>query len=229
MITLIYLVILIIVIIISKLLLKTKYKPKFNISIEGNIGSGKSTILEELRKLKYCVECQKFLKISSLLKKFYDDKENRKSEDMYILQKSIYDIYKETWNTKYETQYEVRLLEGICSSVNVFSKRSFDKKEINEKDFINLNEKCNLKKDGIIPNLIIYLNCPPKVCKERIDKDREIEKGIDLKYLEEIDNYYNLFLNTTNIKVIKINTENIPIGIVIKNILLLLKNFIGWF
>jgi deoxyadenosine/deoxycytidine kinase len=199
---------------------------KINICIEGNISSGKSSLLDELAKRGHCVEKQRFLKIRELIKNFYDTKGKRTSPEVYKLQKEIYQIYKDTWFTHYGKETKVRFVEASMSSVNVFTKRSHDLGEINDEDFKKLNKECNLKKDKMIPDLIIYIHAKPEICHDRIlqSNERELEKNIELGYLEEINSYYEKFINSTKIETVKINNSNISIDQLADQIENILKN-----
>ena len=194
---------------------------KLEISIDGNIGAGKTSVLEELKRRGYITEPQRFEQINVLIDNFY--KNERTSENIYVLQKKIYEIYKETWNTIYNKPYEYRFLEGIISSVNVFAVRSYEKKEISDEDYLKLQNDCNLERDGIIPHLIIYLDCHPELSKKRLENDNS-RKIIELDYFEEIHLYYERFLKSTNIEILHLNVENHSIGQIVDKIFLFLEN-----
>jgi len=184
------------------------------ISIEGNIGSGKSTFINYLKKVfdekevvivpepvkEWESICDKDGK--SMLVHFYEDQmRNAFSFQMmaYIsrlayLKKAI----RENPNAK--LIITERCLE---TDRNVFAKMLYDEGKIREVDYqIYLRWFDEFHKD-LIPSYYIYIRANAHVCTERIAiRSRDGESGIPYEYLEHCGNTHDTWLNTlTNVYV----------------------------
>jgi len=185
------------------------------VSIEGNIGSGKTTLIHELEcflkpeadKLK--VSGKKYVFVREPLDIWNSIKDSKTDEN--ILQK----YYKEP--TQYALSFQImaymtfheRLLDVIkdadedtviiCersmeSSRNIFAKMLHEQGEIDDVNY-QILEMFYEKMELIPVNAIIYLDVDVKTSSERIkQRGRKGEEDITLEYLEKCHDYYKKWL-----------------------------------
>jgi deoxyadenosine/deoxycytidine kinase len=195
--------------------LNNSYPVKYKIlSIEGNIGSGKSTFLETLKK-KYknnpavifirepVDEWEKFQdnKGETMLKKFYNNAEKYAFPFQmmaYISRlKLLRDVIKNINNIKSTTItcYYIISERSLYTDRYVFAKMLYDQGKIEELNYQIYLYWFNEFTDLLTNIQYIYLKCEPKKCFERITKRARIgEDQIPLEYLIECHQYHENFL-----------------------------------
>lgn len=175
------------------------------VSIEGNIGSGKSTLVKHLRtnfknnKHIYFLDepVSEWMNIkdkdgTNILTHFYaDQKKYAFSFQMmaYITRiKMLRDAIRDNPKRIFITE------RSIYTDKNVFAKMLYDDNLISEIDyniytrwFNEFIEDINIK--------IIYVNTNPKLCYDRIMKRGREGECISLEYLINCDNYHNKWLS----------------------------------
>lgn len=166
--------------------------------IEGNIGSGKSTILKLLEFAPNVEVIQEPVdmwlnikddKNKNLLDHFYSDMER----NSYMFQTMV---FKTRLQSLEKTQLEpYRFSErSIWTDRFVFGKMCLEYKKMNSIEsscykywFDWLEEKFKPKPDGII-----YVKCSPEKCLERIsNRGRNEENKISIEYLNKLNVYHN--------------------------------------
>lgn len=185
------------------------------ISIEGNIGSGKSTILK-LLKLKSddsvifidepVSEWQTIENSSgkNILELFYENKE-KYSFTFQILAyitrlRKVLDVIK---NSKDKV---VIMERSIYTDKFVFAKMLYDGGFIKEIEWKTYNYWFDTFKDTTKLNGIIYVNTEPEICFERIKKrNRDGESNIELEYLKECHKNHVDWIDNETINVLRIN------------------------
>ena len=181
------------------------------VSLDGNIGSGKSTLMENL-KIKY-----KNNKKVIFLREPVDEWEKIKNEN----NKSILELFYEN-QEKYSFSFQVmafisrlkilreaiRNIENDCIIIterslytdkNVFAKMLFD---FNKIEYINyqiyLDWFDTFSQEYPI-NKVIYIKTNPEICHYRIMKRlREGEDNIPLEYLDNCHIYHDKMLDLNN-------------------------------
>ena len=156
------------------------------ISIDGNIGCGKSTIIkllkENLDDNLYGFTQENISDWDEYLKEYYKDiKKNSLLFQMKVLlhhlsnksQKKNIDIHE----------------RSPLSCINIFGKHLYNSKFLGELD-IKLMNNYN-KNYGWIPDIIIYIKTSPEIVKNRIDLRSRDGETIPISYLENINNLYN--------------------------------------
>lgn len=169
------------------------------ISIEGNIGSGKTTLFNILEKklLLNDYNNKKFMKEpidnwlnlkdnsnTNILELFYRDK----SKWSFSFQICAF-ISKIKELEKYLIDSDIIITERtVQTDRECFAKELYKDQSINEIDWELYNDLYNIMvKPAYIPNGIVYLECNPTTCLDRINKRNRVEEiGIPHDYLTEI-------------------------------------------
>lgn len=173
------------------------------ISIEGNIGSGKSTVLSELinhignfTKLKEPVEEWKTIKDEhgeDILSLFYKDK-NAYAFSFQILA-YITRLYELINNKKANTNYITE--RTIYTDKHVFLEMLYKSKCIKkvEYDIYNKLFDGTLSQTSKI-DYIFYVDTTPENCLKRIkSRSRPGEEDISLEYLQDCDKFHRNWLD----------------------------------
>ena len=189
------------------------------ITIEGNIGVGKSTFVDIISKnvqnseiVTEPVEMWKSLQDSdgsNILQKFYQDipRWAYSFQNLACITRmmKIEDTIKQT-SAKY-----VFLDRSLGTDKNVFEKMLYDSGKISEIEHQMYNLWCDFYYKYVrteLENLIIYLRCKPETALNRIKKrGRTEEKDITIEYLSELHRYHEEWLCSSNLNVIVIDCD----------------------
>lgn len=175
------------------------------ISIEGNIGSGKSTIVNLLKE-KFSNNSEIIfleepiyewnditdLEGTTILTKFYEDQKSYSFAFQMMAYISRLNMIK---NIIKENKYKIIITERCLNTDRyVFAKMLYDFKNINEIEY-NIYLKWFNSFLDIYPentlNKIIYLKTSPEVCYFRVNKrNRTGENNISLEYLQNCHLYH---------------------------------------
>ena len=202
------------------------------ICIEGNIGVGKTTLIEQLQMymndtdfIFEPVELWKNIKDTNnenMLQKFYNDQERW----AYSFQTLAYITYMKDIEDKLRTSKASNIVldRSLDTNKYIFEKMLYNNKKISEIEHQMYNLWFNFYNDYVrkeFNNIIVYLKCDPKIALERIKKRGRIEEqNIDLDYLNQIHQYHEEWLlNKDNVIIIDCNNE-----INVQNIISLIKN-----
>jgi deoxyadenosine/deoxycytidine kinase len=190
------------------------------ISIEGNIGSGKTTLfnilektllLNDYNKKKFMKEpIDKWLNLkdnsnTNILELFYKDK----SKWSFSFQICAF-ISKIKELEKYLIDSDIIITERtVLTDRECFAKELYENKLINEIDWILYNDLYDIMvKPAYIPNGIVYLECDPTISLDRVNKrNRSEESGIPLNYLNQIHTRHEEWLSATTIPILRINVD----------------------
>jgi deoxyadenosine/deoxycytidine kinase len=178
------------------------------ISIEGNIGVGKSTFTNILKSsinksLLVPEPVDLWLNIkdenTNILQNFYQDipRWAYTFQNMAYITRSmmIENVIKSNENSDIEYIF---LDRSLGTDRNVFEKMLYDENKIDSIEHQCYNLWCDFYENYVrsnIKNKYIYLRCDPNICLERITKrGRSEESKIDLKYLENLHKYHESWL-----------------------------------
>ena len=154
------------------------------ISIDGNIGSGKSTILALLKENigdTYKIIDENIDDWEQYLREYYKDiKKNSLLFQMKVLHHHL---------GKKSNDYKPCIHErSPLSCINIFGQNLKNKSFLGNLDMELMNSYNN--SFGWIPDKIIYIRTDPEIAKKRVDKRSRDGETIPLTYLNEIHNLY---------------------------------------
>lgn len=192
---------------------------KIIISIEGNIGVGKSTFIQLLKEnIENCdivnepIEEWKNLKDTdgtNILEKFYKDIPRWAYTFQNLACITRMTKIEDTIN-KSNAKY-IFIDRSLGTDKNVFEKMLYDNDKISEIEHNIYNFWCDFYHKYIrseFNNIIIYLRCNPYTSFERIIKrGREEEKDISIDYLQELHKYHEEWLYKDDENIIIINCD----------------------
>ena len=189
------------------------------ISIEGNIGAGKTTFVQQLKKhfhnnneiifITEPVDIWENIKDSqniSILEKFY----NNPKQYAFSFQVMAY-VTRLNLITKAivdNPQCKIIITErSLDADKNVFAKMLYDDGLIDEINYKIYLQFYNSYKEKYYSNGIIYINAEPATCDERINKrNRTGEESVKLSYLNKCGEYHNAWIySQSNILTIDAN------------------------
>jgi deoxyguanosine kinase len=214
------------------------------ISIEGNIGCGKSTIIHKLIDTFKCREKEIVFLLEpvdiwekiidengiSILENFYTCPKKWAFAFQLIIYRTMIDQIKNTIQM-HPTLKIIVCERSILSNRFVFSKMLFDNGSLNYIEHEIYNRIIDGDADSILysPSRMIYLNVEPNICLERcIIRKRTGERNISLDYLQLCDSFHKIFITTleNNIPILNINIDIYNTDIVEKNNIASIISFI---
>lgn len=169
----------------------------FIITLMGNIGSGKSTLISNLKEFNVIQE--PIHKWGEWLDLFYSNP----SKYAFSFQMKVlmdFDIPNEFSDM-------VIFERSPLESKEIFAKTLLQNKTINDLEFSLL---CDYhQKIAWKPNAIIYLKSPTDVCMSRINKrSRDCESGISKEYVNQLhENYESFIKNNDEIPIFEIDAK----------------------
>lgn len=212
---------LILIYFIFKIFIKNKV---IIISVDGNIGSGKSTLVKYLKskykKNLYFLDepVEEWIRITddkneNILQKFYSDK----SRYSYLFQNFAFITRANILlkNIKYLKNFFGKKIivteRSVETDRNIFAKMLYDSNNLTDLEYKIYNYWYNNLYPDIKVKNIIYLKTDPEVAYQRIKKrNRKEEEGISLEYIKNVHNYHEKWLSNYcyNICVLDGNIEN---------------------
>ena len=180
-------------------------KPKY-VAIAGNIGSGKSSLVDFLcreYKLKPFFERND---ANPYLADFYKDMKTwaYHSQIFFLAQK--FRIHQELDREK-ETVVQDRT---IFEDAEIFCTNLFKSGYLTKRDYRTYMDIYRTMVDSIRPPaVLIYLDCPIRTLKKRISKrGRQMERSLPDSYLKNLDKLYKKWIIRYSLSpVIKVSTE----------------------
>ena len=185
------------------------------VTIEGNIGSGKSTIINYLKNLDnenivFVDEpVDEWLNIKSngknALELFYEDQE--KNSFWFQILAYITRLRNLLETVKTNPNKIIITERSIYTDKYVFAQMLFDSGKINDIEFQTYNYWFDTFENDTKINVILYVNTHPEECMNRIKtRNRSEENSVELEYLIGCHNKHVEWLkNEKNSKIIYIN------------------------
>ena len=173
------------------------------ISIEGNVGSGKSTFVQTLKehfKDKPNVfilpePIDEWLQIKdeegNILQHYYKDQKKYSFAFQMMAYISRLAILKKAMETGYEYIITERCLE---TDRHVFCQMLYDDRFINEIEFQIYNKwfECFVLKP--FEKIYVYMKCDPEVAYERVKTRGRPEEAIPIEYLQKCHDYHDSWM-----------------------------------
>lgn len=178
------------------------------ITIDGNIGCCKTSILNYLHKnYKLPVDLEPVDNWEPYLSKMYEN------EDVFKFQIRVW--LDRCWIQEKSEKITILMERSPYFIKNVFIKTAYELKMISHSEY-NILLDLHKKTEGIwSSSSYIYLRSSPDNCLKRIKKrNRPSEKNITLEYIEQLhqsheDNYQIALANKMNIICIDVDNKNI--------------------
>jgi len=202
-------------------------------SVEGNIGSGKSTLVEFVKESRHNfvylpepVSLWNEFKDSSgvtILEKYYQNPMKYAFSFQMMAYITRLTLLKNT--IKSSRPDSIIITErSIYTDREIFAKMLYDSKHIEEIEYsIYLrwfNELSDIKLDGII-----YVETSPEICLKRIEKrNRKGEESIPLNYLKDCHDYHEEWIKRTDVPVLYLDGHPEQSEILIEQINEFVKN-----
>jgi deoxyadenosine/deoxycytidine kinase len=175
---------------------------KFTIAVEGNIGSGKSTVLAHLATSSLCdvivepIDNWTNFKGHNILQMFYDDPHRWGFAFEVNAQRTLAKLHAQP------TAAPVKVMErSIHSTRYCFVEHLYQSEILQHVEYEMLNDLFQMfVSDGSCKlDLIIYLQATPETCFERIQaRHRSEEESIDLDYLRTLHTRHEIWLTQQN-------------------------------
>jgi deoxyadenosine/deoxycytidine kinase len=178
------------------------------ITIDGNIGSYKTSILNYFHKnYKLAIDLEPVDNWTEYL------------ANLYNTPNSSYDFQIKVWIDRCWIQEKTNmtiLMERSPNFIkNVFVRKAYEDKTINDAEYENIIRLHKTTDDLWKPNGYIYLRSEPEKCLQRINKrGRYAEKNVKLEYIQKLhelheQNYKSALDNKMNIIVIDVENKSI--------------------
>lgn len=183
------------------LLLYMKYQ---YITVEGNIGAGKTTLAHLLsKKLNARLILEEFAD-NPFLPKFYDNPQQYAFPLELFFMAERYKQLKDMLHTKDMFQH-VTVSDYLFTKCLLFAKVNLPEEEFRlyQKLFDIIHQQL------VFPDILIYLHAPVNKLQQNIRKrNREYEQSIPDEYLFNIQETYTSYIKQHNIKTIFIDASN---------------------
>jgi deoxyadenosine/deoxycytidine kinase len=200
------------------------------ISIEGNIGAGKTTILNHIEKI-LCNTGNKKIRVlrepvdiwstvktpdpdsisgsKTILQKFYEDPQKYAFPfQMLAFSTRLSEI--KQMISKYPDCEIILCERSLEADANIFAKMLYDDGNI---DDISYQVYCRMFADMALPYTvfkIFYLDIPVKTCLDRIKyRNRDGEANIGMEYLEKCKKYHDEWFQKPDLKYEIVNINGI--------------------
>lgn len=189
------------------------------ISIAGNIGSGKSTIVDYLstQNIQSNIVHEPVESMNSILDRFYKNMD----QWAFTLQLFVIKLYSDIVEKNKESANNLITERSQYESHEIFAKQLkhmfTEEQSLIFEDYYKLNSK--------MPDCFIYIHTSPETCIRRIQmRGRKSEMNISYSYIYELHNLYvNAFMNKPNVFVIngEDSVENVQ-----RNVLEIINNIL---
>ena len=167
---------------------------KRTIAIAGNMGSGKSTLVEFLSRTYEVAPFYEPNDENPYLADFYGDMER------WAFQSQLYFL-----SNKFRLHQELDRQEGVVAldrtifeDAEIFATALYQMRKISKRDWETYQGIYNAILDAIQPpDLMIYLRCSMRTLRQRIKlRGREMEQDVPLAYLKRLDRLYEGWISS---------------------------------
>ena len=182
------------------------------ISIDGNIGSGKSSVVRYFEEnfAKFCnmqtyhynicflqepVNIWESIKNNdgkNIIEKFYENNERYSFAFQMMAYISRLSKLKEALLQNYDIIFTER---SIYTDKNVFAKMLYDTQKMENVEYQIYNKWFDEFSEIIKDIKTIYIRTSPEICDNRVKKRNRLGENIPLNYLKECHRYHEIWLN----------------------------------
>jgi deoxyadenosine/deoxycytidine kinase len=188
------------------------------ITIDGNIGAGKSTILSFLNNIgKYDTHPEPVEDWEPFLL------------DMYKNDKDAFEFQVKVWtdrcfSPKYDPNKIICIERSPEFQMNVFTVANYENNKLNKRQYELLEELyC---KPCYTPDLYIYLRTQPDKCIERIQKrNRNCESDIHFDYIKRIHDLHEITYDNLKGNKVVIDIEGKSLSYICQEVYTIIKQF----
>lgn len=162
------------------------------ISIDANIGAGKTTIIQRLNdELRIPIFLEPVNEWKELLELYYNDQKRW----AFTLNTQVLLSFDKWKDNKYTAIYE----RSSLSCKHIFAKLNHEDNNINDIEMNIFNKLYNNL--SVIPDVLIYLKTDPLIAYNRIKiRSRECEKNIELSYIKNVHSKYEELIKNNYVK-----------------------------
>jgi deoxyadenosine/deoxycytidine kinase len=167
---------------------------KRSIAIAGNMGSGKSTLVDFLSRTYGVTPFYEPNDENPYLADFYQDMKGWAFQSQLYFLSSKFRLHQEL-----DRQAGVVALDRtIFEDAEIFATALFQMRKITKRDWETYNSFYTAILDAIKPpDLMIYLRCSMKTLRQRIRlRGREMEQDVPLAYLKRLDKLYENWIGS---------------------------------
>jgi deoxyadenosine/deoxycytidine kinase len=195
----------------------TETKQPIIISFDGNIGSGKSSVMKYFEQYfeKYCNLKTYHYKVcflqepvsvweniidkndgKNVIEKFYENNEKYGFAFQMMAYISRLSLLKEALNKNYDIIFTER---SVFTDRNVFAKMLYDSKKINEIEYQIYNKWFDEFSNTIKKNKTVYIRTTPHTSERRIKKRARTGEDIPLEYIQNCHYYHDIWLYSSGL------------------------------
>ena len=195
----------------------TETKQPIIISFDGNIGSGKSSVMKYFEKHfeKYCnlktyhynvCFLQEPVSVwenivdkndgKNVIEKFYENNEKYGFAFQMMAYISRLSLLKEALNKNYDIIFTER---SVFTDRNVFAKMLYDSKKINDIEYQIYNKWFDEFSNSIKKNKTVYIRTTPHTSERRIKKRARTGEDIPLEYIQNCHYYHDIWLYSSGL------------------------------
>jgi deoxyadenosine/deoxycytidine kinase len=192
------------------------------ISVNGNIGSGKSSILKKLDKLGYKVYLEGINRDAwgDFLSKFYDAPSTYSFSFQTVVLADMSKLLEKIIN---DDDDDIVFIERSVIDCYAFAKLHYNSGNMSETEFSTF--KYLYKKLALFPDYNIYLDVDSKTCIDRISfRGRDCESAVSIDYIKDVEKVTKDMLVTSMIKNIYIDCNKKCIDTIVLELVNLLNN-----
>ena len=183
------------------------------ISFDGNIGSGKSSVVNYFQKnfpkfcnlktyhYKICFldepvnQWESIVDISdgkNIIEKFYNNNKEYSFQFQIMAYISRLSLLRKALLEDYDIIFTER---SIYTDRNVFAQMLYDNKQMSNTEYLIYNKWFHEFTD-IIENIkTVYIRTSPEICDKRVQKRARSGENIPLSYLQNCHHYHDIWLN----------------------------------
>ena len=169
------------------------------VCIDGNIASGKTTVLTEIQKKGYPVYFEPFEENPWLPLYYQDPKTYSLNTQLWFLSERFRQYKQADFNSDGIVFVERSMYTDRFVFVELIRRQG----NMNDLEYNTYKHHFNIYKNPL-PDLTIVLNTSAKMCKERMDgRGRGMESSVPLDYLQQLGEVYSENFDKLGVKSIK--------------------------